>query len=391
MLLGLPFTIIALGLTSFFTDVASEMIFPLLPLFLGETLRAGPAFLGLVEGAADTVSSLLKLASGYLADRWGRRKPLILLGYGLASVVRPLMALAQAPWHVLGIRLADRVGKGLRSAPRDALIADAALPGQAGRAFGLHRAMDHAGAVVGPLVASLLLGLGLGLRNIFWCTAVPGALCLGILLTLPERKRSHGTPAKRLEPSPLRAFTWPFRSYLFILWLFCLSNSSDAFLLLRAREIGLDATLIPMLWTALHVSKLLCSYFGGLLSDRMDRAPLIAVGWVIFSAVYLGMALASSDLHVWVLFTIYGLFYGLTEPAEKALVKDLAPSSSRGKAFGYYNFVVGVSALPAGLFSGWLWRKGGALLALGTSAGLAMLAACLLLLWNPAEKKSRSV
>jgi MFS family permease len=376
----LPAAVIALGFTSFFTDVGSEMIFPLLPAFVA-SLGAAPAFLGLVEGLADATSSLLKLASGYVSER-RRKKGIVLLGYGLAGAVRPLVALATAPWHVLAVRVTDRVGKGIRSAPRDALIANAVEQGQAGRAFGFHTAMDHAGAVVGPLVATALLSLGWGIRAVFWFAAVPGVLALLALLTV----REPATPVPDVEPVRLApgagALPKSLRHYLLIVALFSLGNSSDAFLLLRAKELGVPVVSIPLLWSLFHVVKVLSARFGGIWSDRVPRSKLIIAGWSVFAVTYLAFGLASQAWHVWALFVAYGSYYGLTEPAEKALLRDLAPASARGRAYGFYNFVIGASALPAGLLMGWLWQTWSPLVALGTGASLALASALALLLWT---------
>ncbi len=384
-------TIIALGFTSLFTDVGTEMVFPLLPLFLTETLRAGPGFLGLVEGIADTVASLLKLLSGQLADRMRRRKPLVLFGYGLSGAIRPFMAAAATPWHVLAVRITDRIGKGVRSTPRDALIADAAGPNDAGRAFGFHQAMDHAGAVLGPLLATGLLAMGLSLRTVFWLAAVPGALAFVVLLTVREVRPPTGpvdterAAIPAVSPAAAKpALPRSLYAYLGILLFFCLGNSSDAFLLLRAHELGLPNKSIPALWTLLNLAKVGSSYYAGALSDRVPRTWLILIGWVVYAAIYLGLGLAHGPLAVWILFFIYGLHYGLTEPAEKALVKDLAPVQLRGRAFGAYNFIVGVSALPASLLTGWLWRRYGAPIALAAGAGIAGISAVLLLAWTVA-------
>lgn len=376
----LPSTVLALGAVSFLADVSSEMIFPLLPLFLTQTLGAGPAFLGLVEGVADTVASLLKLASGYASDHARRRKPLVVLGYALAGVARPLVAVASAPWHVFAVRVTDRVGKGLRSAPRDALIADAAPPGEAGRAFGFHRAMDHAGAVVGPLVATALLGAGLPLRTVFWVAALPSALSILVVLLVRERPAAGAestTPAEPRAPLP-RSLS----GYLAVLALFSLGNSSDAFLLLRARDLGVPDASIPLLWAVLHVAKVVSSHLGGALADRVPRTRLIICGWVVYAAVYLGLGVAAEAWQAWLLFVVYGAYYGLTEPAEKALVRDLAPPSARGRAFGFYNFIVGATSLPASLLTGGIWHAFGPRAALATGAGLAGAAALGLALWR---------
>ncbi|HEY8039050.1 MAG TPA: MFS transporter [Polyangiaceae bacterium] len=380
----LPLTVVLLGFTSLFTDVGTEMIFPLLPVFLVETLKAGPAYLGLVEGAADTVSSLLKLASGFIADRTTRRKPLVLFGYGLASAVRPFVALATHPWHVLAVRVSDRVGKGLRSSPRDALIADAAGD-RAGRAFGFHQAMDNAGAVVGPLLATGLIALSLSIRSVFWIAVIPGVIATVLVAVIREPKKEKpgalraAAGAKEKKPGVL---TPTLTSYLAILALFSLGNSSDAFLLLRARSLGLSTAEIPILWAALNASKVVWAYLGGNLADRVSRPRIIAVGWLVYAAVYLGLGVASASWHVWALFIVYGVFYGLTEPVEKALVKDLVREDQRGRAYGAYNFVVGITALPAGLLTGLLWNTWGPQRALEVGATLAGVAGALLLGWD---------
>jgi MFS family permease len=380
----LPLTVVLLGFTSLFTDVGTEMIFPLLPVFLTETLRAGPAYLGLVEGAADTVSSLMKLVSGVLADVLPRRKPMVVLGYALASAARPFVALATRPWHVLAVRVTDRVGKGVRSSPRDALIADAAGE-RVGRAFGFHQAMDNTGAVVGPLLATGLIALHLSVRSIFWVAVIPGAIATILVALVREPDRHPGTGDRpRAELTVARSLVGDRRMlfYLGILALFSLGNSSDAFLLLRARSLGLRTAEVPILWSALNLSKVLWAYFGGDLADRVPRAHLIAGGWFVYGLVYVGLGLATKPWHVWALFGAYGIFYGLTEPVEKALVKDLARPDQRGRAYGAYNFVVGITALPAGLLTGLLWHTFGATIALEAAAALACIASLLLLVWS---------
>jgi MFS family permease len=380
----LPVSVVLLGFTSLFTDVGTEMIFPLLPVFLTETLRAGPAYLGLVEGAADTVSSLMKLASGALADAMPRRKPLVLIGYALASAARPFVALATHPWHVLAVRVTDRIGKGIRSSPRDALIADAAGD-RAGRAFGFHQAMDHVGAVVGPLIATGLVALHLSIRHVFWIAAIPGGIATALVALVRERGVRSGSGAKP-QPASSRA-TGPLANrrlvlYLGILAVFSLGNSSDAFLLLRARSLGLSTAEVPILWSALNLSKVVWAYVGGHLADRLSRARLIAGGWIVYALVYAGLAAATAAWQAWALFVAYGIFYGLTEPVEKALVKDLAREDQRGRAYGAYNFVIGITALPAGLLTGALWYGFGPAIALGAGAALSGVAGALLLVWN---------
>ncbi len=384
----LPWTVVALGFASLLNDVGSEMAFPLLPLFLTETLRAGPGFVGLVEGTAETVSNFLKLVSGYWADRLKRRKPLVAGGYAVAALGRPLLGLATAPWHALLVRVIDRVGKGVRTSPRDVLIAEAAGPGQAGRAFGFHRAMDHAGAVIGPLLAAALLAVGLETRSVLLLTAIPGVLAVFAVLTVRERRAEAPRQAPHAQETPgpgattKTAMPRAFLAYLGILLLFSFGNSTDAFLLLRARDLGLSAAAIPILWAVLHVSKMVTAYYGGGLADRVSPTRVIVMGWGVYMLVYLGLGAASEPWHVWALFTVYGLYYGLTEPAEKVLVRALAPVESRGRAFGLYHFTVGASALPASLLTAWLWRVAGAPVALAVCAALAAVASVLLLAWD---------
>jgi MFS family permease len=376
----LPKAVIALGLTSFFGDVGSEMIFPLLPVFVA-SLGASPAFLGFVEGLANATSSLLKLASGYVADHTRRRKPLVLFGYGLAAVVRPLVALATAPWHVLAVRVTDRIGKGVRSAPRDVLIAGSVSKDETGHAFGFHRAMDHAGAVVGPLIATALLALGWPLRSVFWVALIPGLLSVVAVMTVrephedaPAEDPSCATPGQRRLPSTLR-------TYLAILLFFSIGNSSDAFLLLRAKDLGIPVISLPLLWTVFHISKLVSSYLGGGWSDRIARPKLIISGWMIHGATYLAFGVATQPWHAWALFIVYGTYYGLTEPAEKALVRDLVPASVRGRAYGFYNFIIGIAAIPAGVLTGWLWQTFGPHVAFSVGAGIAAVASVALVVW----------
>jgi MFS family permease len=394
--------VVLLGLTSLFTDIGTEMVFPLLPVFLMETLGAGPAYLGLVEGAANTVASLLKLVSGVMADRTERRKPIVLFGYALASAARPLVALATRPWHVLAVRVTDRIGKGLRSSPRDALIADAAGD-RAGRAFGFHQAMDNAGAVAGPLLATLLVAMKLPIRTVFWVAVIPGAIATALVARVREPRPAQtahgareargghvapvGQGASATSPAgPARdaapVFDRTLVVYLAIVTLFSLGNSSDAFLLLRARSVGLSTAAIPILWSVLNLSKVVWAWLGGDLADRMPRARLVAVGWLVYAVVYVGLGAATAPWHVWGLFVVYGIFYGLTEPVEKALVSELVRRSARGRAYGAYNFVVGVTALPAGLLTGGLWRAWGPAVALEAGAALAGAACFALLGWD---------
>jgi MFS family permease len=383
----LPSAVVALGITSFFTDIGSEMIFPLLPVFVA-SLGATPAFLGLVEGLADATASLLKLGAGTVADRMPRKKPLVLLGYGVATFVRPLMGVAALPWHVLAVRVTDRIGKGIRTAPRDALIAASVPPEQAGRAFGLHRAMDHAGAVVGPLVATGLLALGLSMQQVFLAAIVPGLFAMFALAPVREAPAAPPPPAGGTAKAEGAAGALPrsYYGYLGIIALFSLGASSDAFLLLRASDLGVPTALIPTLWVVLHVSKLASSYYGGALADRVPRTRLIVAGWGVYALTYLGLGFATAAWQVWLLFVFYGLYYGLTEPSERALVKDIAPPQVQGRAFGLYHFTVGMSAIPASLLTGFVWQSVSPRAALTLGAALAASAGVALSMWSAAPR-----
>ncbi|MFQ5479581.1 MAG: MFS transporter [Candidatus Krumholzibacteriia bacterium] len=376
----LPRTVIALGLVSLFTDLSSEMVYPLIPAFLSGLLGAGALSLGVIEGIAESTAALLKVFSGVWSDRLRRRKPLVLAGYSLSGLARPLIGLATAWPFVLAMRFADRVGKGIRTTPRDALIADVTSPAMRGRAFGLHRAMDHGGAVVGPLVAATLLGLGgLTLRHVFLLAAVPSAVVVALLVTVVK------DPAASVVPTPLNPGTgWArlgpdFKRLVLALIIFTLGNSTDAFLLLRLAGQGVRPGSVAVLWSLHHVVRMVATWGGGRLSDRTGRRGMVLSGWLLYAAVYLGFAVVESRAGLIAVFLAYGLYFGLTEPAEKAWVADLVPKEWRGSAFGYYHGAVGVAALPASLAFGLLWQRWGAGAAFGTGAGLAAVAAVVLL------------
>ena len=378
MFKGITGNVLILGLVSFFTDVSSEMIYPLLPLFLTGMLGAGPAFLGVIEGVAESTSSLLKLLSGVVSDRGRRRKRLVLLGYSISALMRPLIGSAASPLAVLLIRTGDRVGKGIRTSPRDALIADSVEASMRGKAYGFHRSMDHAGALVGPLIATLLLGYFVtDLRTVFWLAAVPGFIALLLIAWKVRETDRAALPKPQLQLSLLPA--GPLRRYLLILFLFTLGNSSDAFLLLKAGSIGVPAFRIPLLWTFFHLVKMLTSMPFGALSDRIGRKAVIVAGWCVYSVSYLGFGVATSEWQVWLLFALYGLFFGLTEGVEKAYLADMADPALKGAAFGWYNFAVGSGALPASLLFGLIWQRLGGVAPFLFGAALSGCAAILLL------------
>jgi MFS family permease len=373
----------ALTAVSFFTDVSSEMIYPLLPAFLTAYLGASASFVGAIEGAAESTAALLKLASGWWSDRVQRRKPLVVAGYTIASIMRPLVAFAQSAAQVLVIRLSDRVGKGLRNSPRDALIADSVDPANRGRAFGFNRTGDNAGGVLGPLIAFALLEWGhLLLRTVFLLAAVPAAVAVVTVIAgvreIPRVERqSAGTEAPDLS-QPLGARFW---AILGVILLFTLGNSTDAFLLLRAKELGVPVALAPILWALLNIVKAISNTPGGILSDRVGRTPLLVAGWLLYAMVYFAFGRAALAWQAWALFGIYGIFFGLTEGTERALVTDIVPTERRGTAFGWYNLTIGLGALPASLLFGTLWDRFssrvafdfGALLALAAAVGIALI------------------
>lgn len=376
---GISRNVWTLGWVSFFNDVSSEMIYPLLPLFLTSVLGAGVAFVGLVEGVAESTASILKAFSGWLSDRLRKRKFLVLGGYTASAMTRPVIALATSGWHILILRFLDRMGKGVRTSPRDALIAESTKPARTGRAFGFQRAMDHLGAAVGPLVAFLLLAaLGGKYRTIFLLSAIPAIFSLLLIKWfVTEEKELRETTATTPKLS-LRPFDRRFKVFLFIIIVFTLGNSSDFFLILRAKDQGITLIHIPLLWLLLHLVKSAVSMPGGTLSDRIGRKKVIITGWIIYGLVYLGLAACTEAYHVWLLFAVYGIYFGLTEGVEKALVADLVPGEKLGTAYGFFNFAVGITALPASLLMGFLWQLFGPSTAFCFGAGLGLISALLM-------------
>ncbi len=389
----LPKTVVTLGIVSLLNDVSSEMIYPLLPFFLREQLKASIAFVGLVEGVAETTASLLKLASGWLSDRIGRHKLLTFVGYTLSSVTRPLLAASTAAWQVLGLRFIDRVGKGVRTSPRDALLANACDENIRGMAFGFHRAMDHLGAALGPLLATAVLFFAPGnYRLVFALAAVPAILSLFALwFGVKEAGVKAGLSVAQENNSPTELSgqfklvkVWQelpvkFRWYLGTVLLFTLSNSSDAFLLLRAKDAGVPEKAIPLLWTWLHIIKSATGTHGGILSDKIGRVRAIVLGWLVYAGVYAAFAFLQNSWQVWLAFTVYGLYFGLTEGAERALVADLLPVEKRGTGYGAFHFIVGVGMMPASVLFGLIWQLFGFQTAFLFGAALSLFASVLLI------------
>jgi MFS family permease len=359
------------------------MSYWLLPQFLVGGLGAGPMVFGLIEGAAETVASFGRLISGFLADRWGRRKPLAAVGYTVANLAKPLLAIAQSWPQVFWIRFFDRASKGFRAAPRDALIADSVPANQRGAAFGFRQAMDSAGAMAGPLAAVLLLSWFAGdVRMVFWAAAVPGLASILLVWFAVHEVR----PARLTVPAPrsIRGF-WGARNRKLTLMLaavgvFSLANSSDLFLILRAQNLGVRPELAPLLGLLFNFFYTLLSWPAGKLSDRIPRRILIVGGYLVYAGVYWGFARADSALTVWLLMPFYGLYYAITEGVLKAWISDLVPSESRASVYGVFNWIVGVTAFPASLAAGWLWQHYSPAAPFYVSAGFASLAALLLLL-----------
>jgi len=439
----LPRSVWLIGWVSFFTDTASEMVYPLLPLFLTRVLGAGAMSLGVIEGIADAANSILKVISGRVADRTGRPKRLMLFGYGVSSAARPLIAAASSWGFVLAIRFTDRLGKGIRGAPRDAMLADFAPDGQRGRVYGFHRAMDHAGAVLGPLVASLFLYFYPGeYRTLFALTIVPGIVVIAFILAIPEPRRPPAPPASAPAPPtsvPAPSTSVPSASVpapsakpsapasaeapagkpsasvpasasakatadkpsasvaslrllvapLSVIFLFALGNASDAFLLLRLSDIGVADFWIPLLWSTLHVVKVGSSILGGEVSDRFGRIHTIAFGWVFYAAVYAAFAFVEASGWLITIFLAYGIYFGFTEGVEKAWIADVAPMARRGTAFGYYNATIGVGALLSSVVFGLIWTRVSPEAAFLAGAGLAVAATLLLYFLFSDETNSR--
>ncbi len=401
----LPRTVFSLSFVSLLNDTSSEIIYPLLPLFLALTLGASPAAIGAIEGLAESVSSLLKLAVGYYSDKLHKRKAFVLLGYSLSSLVRPFLGFAMIWQQVLLFRFVDRLGKGIRSAPRDALVAAVVKPEERGLAFGVHRAFDNAGAVIGPLIAFFLLKYfaenptaptASDYKSLFLMASIPALLAVLVVAFFVRDKENEPQNITKTEKQDLTAknkavFSSSFYRFIFIIALFTLCNSSDVFLLLRAQEVGVTATWIPLLWAFLNLSKVLSSLIGGDWSDRIGRKTLIFIGWMVYALVYAGFAFINSAWQAWLLFLVYGIYFGLTEGVEKALVADLVPSEKRGTAYGWYNLAIGITVFPASLLFGQLWNQFNAETAFLVSAAIGIVSAFLILTVGKADENESAI
>jgi len=344
------------GLVSFFMDVSSEMIYPLVPLFLANVLGVNKSVIGLIEGIAESTASLLKVFSGWFSDRIGNRKWLMAAGYGISTLSRPIIALAADWQHVMGSRLMDRFGKGVRTAPRDAIIAESSEKTHLGRAFGFHRSMDTLGAVVGPALAFFFLGLfSNNYRSVFWLSMIPGAIAvLLIIFFITEKKKAFLAYSERPKLT-LKHFDWRFKFFVAIATLFAIGNSSDVFLILRAQQTGIPIIMIPVVYLLFNLVYSLSAIPAGIAADRFGKKRVILLGFILFAFLYYGFAVANDTTAIWGLFAIYGLFMGLTEGIQKAFLATIIPQDFKATAFGVYNTAVGLAMFPASLIGGWLW------------------------------------
>src|SRR3989338_7002591 len=346
-----------LGLVSFFTDVSSEMIFPILPLFLTTVLKANMAVIGVIEGIAESASSILKLFSGWLSDRLKKKKILIFSGYGLSTITKPLLALATSWWHVLFIRFFDRVGKGIRTVPRDALIASSVKKGERGKSFGIHRMMDSLGAIFGTIIASLLLAyFANNFRLVFWLSFIPGLAALFIIIlfvrdTKPEKK------AEKKFSLNFKQFKPEFRKFLFVVAFFNMANFSYAFFILRAKDTGHALALIPIIYLVYNIFYASFSIPAGKLSDKIGRRNVLSIGFFLFALVAFGFAFMANLMTIWILFALYGLFMAITDGTSRAYVSDIVEENKRGSALGVYHSLVGITVLPANFIGGFLWNS----------------------------------
>ena len=383
----LPRTVVVLGLVSFFNDFASDIVVPLIPILLATVLAAGPIALGLIEGVADALACFLKLWAGRHSDVMsGRRKKLALAGYTLSNLARPLLGLAGSWLAVLLLRSVDRIGKGLRSAPRDAMVADATPPQIRGCAFGFHRALDNAGAVAGALAAAAILAWSdLSLSEVILWSAVPGFVAVALLGAGVKETTASQVPSPTAQRvlTPLRwsALSVPMQHYLWVLMLFTFARASETFILLFGHELGIGVVELLLLWAALNLAKAITSTQGGQLADHFGRGALILIGWSALALSFLALSQTATGTGLWIISVFYGLLMGLSEGAERALISDYAAPDERGTAFGWYHLVSGIAAIPAGLLFGVIWHVYNAAAAFMFASLLALLAIVLLRLW----------
>ena len=372
-IIGLERNVFYTGLVSFFMDMSSEMIYPLVPIFLSSVLGVNKSVIGLIEGIAESTASLLKVFSGWFSDRIGKRKILLIVGYGISTLSRPIIALSTLWGHVLAFRFTDRFGKGIRGAPRDAIIAESTPHKDLGRSFGFHRGMDTLGGVAGPAVAFLLLSLFTGnYRLVFWLSMIPGIIAVLIIVFFIKEQKSKRAEIQESDASELLAsgesprrlafrakFDWRFKAFVAIATLFALGNSSDVFLILKATDTGIKETQIPIIYLCFNLVYALTAIPAGILSDRIGRKRIILAGFILFGFIYWGFASASEQKHIWGLFLFYGVFMGLTEGIQKAYLGTIIPDKFRATGYGIFNTFTGIAIFPASVIGGWLWDKYG--------------------------------
>jgi len=379
---GLNSVIFVLGMVSLLTDLSSQMIVPILPLYLTSILHVQVGTVGIIEGIAESTSSILKFFSGWISDQFGKRKWLMVGGYGLSNLIKPFFALSSTWGQVLFIRFADRFGKGIRTSPRDAILADTTTKEERGKAFGFRRSMDTLGAALGPFVTYLILTLWNGsYQAVFWLSAIPGLIAtLLLIIFLKEKRKSIKTPSnvKLLPKISFKGLSSRFVLFTLITTLFTIGNFSDAFLILRAKDVGMAAEYIPLTYFAYNIITSIFSTPFGMLSDRIGRRPILITGYVMFALIYLGFGLVHTVFGIWILFFIYGLYYATTEGIQKAYVADMVPEGQRGMAMGTFNALTGIATLPASVMAGFLWQSFGAFTAFGVSSLLAIISALLM-------------
>ncbi|MDP1511895.1 MFS transporter [Paenibacillus ottowii] len=376
--------IVVLGLVSLFTDLSSNMIVPVLPIYLTSVLHVQVESIGIIEGIAESTASILKLFSGWITDRTRKYKFLMLIGYGLSNLTKPFFALSASWGQVLLIRFSDRFGKGIRTSPRDALVADSTTKEERGKAFGFRRAMDALGAALGPLVAFGVLAIFTNnYRLVFWLSVIPGLIAVVLILFFLKEKESHGIGKQaRLPQIGFRNLNRRFVWFSLISTLFTVGNFSDAFLALRAQDAGMLPSLIPLAFFTFNLSSSIFSMPVGMLSDRIGRRPVLISGFVIFALIYFGFGIAKNVTWIWILFILYGLYYAFTEGIQKAYIADIVPEGQRGIAMGTYNAMTGIAALPASILAGFLWQTYGPVVAFGTSSVIAVLAALFMMVFR---------
>lgn len=382
--LGLSRNVFFTGLVSLFMDISSEMVYPLVPLFLTSVLGATKTAVGIIEGIAEATASILKVFSGWLADRFGRKKLLMTLGYGTSAVSRPIIAVAGTWFQVLTARFIDRVGKGVRTAPRDAIIAESTEQTKLGLAFSFHRSMDTVGAILGPGIAFIILYFFVGnLRLVFLASAIPAVIAvLLIILFIKEKRRTKAEEeaAAGLPKLSISSFNGQFRRYLVVVGLFSLGNFADAFLVLQAQNLGVRSELIPIVYLAFNIVYAASAVPMGMLADRIGLKHMVLAGFIVFSVIFLLIGLSSEAIHIWILFPIYGIYKGMSEGNLRAYLAKLAPAQQKATAFGVYHTVVGLMLLPASIIAGWLWDSYGAGTTFFYGAIMSALAAALFII-----------